>query len=258
MHKAACILFAVLCLQLTPPGVSYAQIYNTEVEAEIVVEHNTEFISIVAFAYNKTMLNQSLRYILSVISNEKESDSRSKSDQSGRFVLEPGEKRELANTVLDVSEERRTIILLLVYNLEDQLLGKHRVVLNDPEQNSQGALSQEEIEEIQGIYLENDGVVLRGIVLEDTKTKPGRDFYQYYYSSYLANNINGPKIVTIKEVLTIGNNTAIELIVDDVTIMAFLVQPGNDYLKAMSYEAIRRTMGYFERLKKEENMIKHY
>ena len=95
-------------------------------------------------------------------------------------------------------------------------------------------------------------------MLEDTKTKPGRDFYQYYYTSYLANNINGPKIVTVREVLTIGNNTAIELIVDDDTVMAFLVQPSNDYLKAMSYEAIRRTMAYFERLKKEEDMIKHF
>ncbi|MCW5519270.1 hypothetical protein J1N09_05430 [Aureitalea sp. L0-47] len=258
MRKAVFILFTALCLQLMQTDAICAQIYNSEIEAEIVMEPNTEFISITAFAFNKTMLNHSLRYILSVISNEIESNNHSKSDQTGRFVLKPGEKRELASTVLNVSEEKRIIILLLVYDLEDKLLGKDRIVLNDSDENKEGAISQEEIEEIKGIYLENDGVILRGIVLEDTKTKPGRDFYQYYYTSYLANNINGPKIVTVKEVLTIGNNTAIELIVDDDTVMAFLVQPSNDYLKAMSYEAIRRTMGYFERLKKEEDMIKHF
>ena len=257
MRKAGCILFATICLQLMLPISVAAQFYNTEIEAEIVMEPNTEFISITGFAYNKTLLNHSLRYVLSVITNEIESDNRSKSDQTGRFVLKPGEKRELARTVLDVSEERRTIILLLVYDLEDQLLGKDRIVLNDREEDEQGAISEEEIERMKGIY-RDDGVVLRGIVLEDTKTKPGRDFYQYYYTSYLANNINGPKIVTVREVLTIGNNTAIELIVDDDTVMAFLVQPSNDYLKAMSYEAIRRTMAYFERLKKEEDMIKHF
>ena len=104
----------------------------------------------------------------------------------------------------------------------------------------------------------DQGFVLRGLVIEETKTRPGRDFYQMFYTEYTNKNINGEKIVTIKEELTIGNNTKLEVYVDDKKILEFFVRPQNEYLKAYSNEAIRRVNIYFQNLREGKYVINQY
>jgi hypothetical protein len=258
MNKKWVISRWTLCVVILLSGSISAQIYNTRVAAEIVLERNTEFISVTGFAYNKTEINHSLRYVLSVISQDPETSNRAKNDQTGRFVLEPGEKQELSKTTLSAKDSTRTIILLLIYDLDEHLLGKDRLVLNDNSEETTSVIPAEEATDVMERFAKSDGVELRGIVLGDTKTKPGRDFYNMYHSAYMVNNINGPKIVNVKEELTIGNNTLIKIIIGDDIIMAFLVQPKNDYLQATSYEAIRRTIAYFQRLKNDKELVKFY
>ena len=96
------------------------------------------------------------------------------------------------------------------------------------------------------------------MVIEETKTRPGRDFYQMFYTEYNNKNINGEKIVTIKEELTIGNNTKLEVYVDDKKILEFFVRPQNDYLKAYANEAIRRVNIYFQNLREGKYVINQY
>jgi hypothetical protein len=258
MNKNMVISKFILWVIILLTGTISAQIYNTRVAAEIVLERNTEFISVTGFAYNKTEINHSLRYVLSVISQDPETLNRAKNDQAGRFVLQPGEKQELSKTTLSAKDTTQTIILLLIYDLEEQLLGKDRIVLNDDSEETIIVIPPEEARDVMERFAKSDGVELRGIVLGDTKTKPGRDFYSMYHSAYLVNNINGPEIVSIKEELTIGNNTVIKIVIGDDTIMAFFVQPKNDYIQAMSYEAIKRTIAYFERRKDDKGLVKFY
>ncbi len=258
MNKKLIMSKLILCVIILLSGSISAQIYNTRVAAEIVLEQNTEFISVTGFAYNKTEINHSLRYVLSVISQDPETLNRTKNDQAGRFVLKPGEKQELSKTTLSDKDSIRKIILLLIYDLDEQLLGKDRIVLNDNLEEATTVIPPEEDKDVMERFAKSDGVELRGIVLGDTKSKPGRDFYNMYHSSYMVNNINGPKIVNIKEELTIGNNTIIKITIGDEIIMAFFVQPKNDYLQATSNEAIRRTMAYFERLKNDKELVKFY
>lgn len=241
----------------------YSQIYNTQVEAKLQIEEQNDLLSITGTAYNKSEINQSLRYVLSTIRANPDNTNRSKNDQSGRIVLEPGEQQNLSQTTINRNENDRIIILLLIYDTEDNILGQDRYVMNDTmSDNEVKEQLQEQIQE--SIYQQDvdatsgDGLVLRGIVIEDTKTKPGRDFYNYFYSAYNANNINGDRIVTVKEVLAIGNNTKIEVYVGDDKVVEFFLRPQNDFIKQMSDAAIRRVAQHFERLKREANIIRRY
>jgi len=101
-------------------------------------------------------------------------------------------------------------------------------------------------------------VVLRGIVIEETKTKPGRDFYTLFYSDYLKYNINGEQVVKIKESLSLANNTKIEVIAGDTKVLEFFVRPQPDYLKTLATEAIKRVYGYFKDVKEGKYIVKHY
>lgn len=195
-------------------GTSEAQIYNTEIEAKITIEETYNVFHIKASASNKTEINQSLRYELSVIKGAITDSVKNRESESGRFVLAANEQVNVAETVVK-RDSVRTILLLLLYNSEEKLLGKDRIVLNEAasEDSSRRVLKkQEEITSPDAVHTEADGVVLRGIVIEDTKTKLGSDFYRMFYSEYLQKHINGKEIITIKEELAIGNNTKIEIL----------------------------------------------
>lgn len=252
-----------ICLVLTS-NIVFSQIYNTEVEAKINIEKNGDMYKITGSAVNKTASNQSLRYVLSVIKNDPNNSNTSKNDQSGRFILEIGQKKNLSSTTINVDDKDRVIILLLLYDEVDKPLGMDRVVINGTEED----IEKERLKIVESEQAVNvspdainkaeDGVILRGIVTEETKTKPGRDFYRMFYSLYTTNNINGEEIVNIKETLSLNNNTKIEISVANETVLEFFVRPQEEYLKTMSEVAIKRVYWYLQKYKENKNIQKHY
>jgi hypothetical protein len=243
---------------------AFSQVYNTSVEAKINLQKYGDVIQITGSALNKTSSSQSLRYILSVIKNDTKSSNSSKNDQTGRFVLDLGEKKNLSTTTINTNEKDRIIILLLVYDEKDKLLGMDRIVVNGNEEDEKLELEENKQKEQMlnvspdATQKENDGVTLRGIVIEETKTKPGRDFYKMFYSLYSANNVNGEEIVTVKEVLALNNNTKIEIYVANEKVVEFFVTPQNEYLKKMSETSIRTVYWYLQKYKQNKNLKKYY
>lgn len=241
-----------------------SQVYNTQVEAKINMQQYGDIIKITGSALNKTSSSQSLRYILSVIKNNSSNSNNSKNDQSGRFVLDLGEKKNLSTTTINSNEKDRIIILLLVYDENDKLLGMDRNVINGTAEDEKLEDAENEQKEKlvnaspDATQKEADGIVLRGIVIEETKTKPGRDFYKMFYSLYSANNVNGDEIVTVKEVLAINNNTKIEIFVATEKVVEFFIRPQEEYLKTMSELSIKRVYWYLQKYKQDKNIKKYY
>lgn len=257
-EKRIVIVFFTVALSWIPSN-ACAQFYNTEVEATIALELIDEsFLNVVASAYNKTEINKSLRYVLSVIKSGNEGENTSNTKQEGRFVLEAGIKKNLSTTSINVIPEDRTIILLLVYNQDDKIIGKDRKVLNGLE--GEEDLVEKQIPAASPDIKESkkDGFILRGMVIENTKTKAGGDFYDLFYSYYLSQNINGEKIVKIDEKLAIANNTQIQVVVGDDVVMQFIMNPRNQYLTTMAQQAIYRVNLYFQRLRNQKNQVIRY
>ena len=152
------------------------------------------------------------------------------------------------------------IILFLIYDTEDNIVGKARLVF-------EGGELVEDDTKVNVIQRQNnldvqaskaDGISLTGIVVEDTKTKPESDFYKEFYSDYLSKNINGKFIVTIKEVLAIGRNTKIEVLVANTKVLEFIVRPSMAYLREMKNYAILRVIKQLELMNKNQNTVQHY
>ncbi|MEO9894670.1 curli-like amyloid fiber formation chaperone CsgH [Aurantibacter sp.] len=248
--------FIVIICLLCHPMVSYSQIYNKDVSAAVDLEiQDNSIINITGSAHNKTQINKSLRYVLSVIKSGNNSNTNK---QEGRFVLAPGAKKNLSNTSINVNDDDRTIILLLVYE-NDKVVGKDRKVLNgiEGEEDEVKNFAKPEINKDVKESKE-DGFVLKGVVIEDTKTKAGNDFYDMFYSLYLSNNINADKIVKIEERLAIGSNTQINILVEDEVVVQFFVNPRTQYLKSMADNSIYRVNTYLQRLKANKEQITRY
>ena len=158
---------------------SQAQIYNSEIEASIELISNGGIYETAGYARNKTNAITSLRYVMSL--NRRDSlGNDSRNESKGLFVLEPGEQKRLAQIKLSSNDPDRLIILLLVYNEDDQIVGKDRVVINGEDNNEEllSRLIEKDTDPTELVGEEE--FVIRGLLFDRTITKPGRDFFQMF------------------------------------------------------------------------------
>lgn len=231
----------MLCFQA-----AIAQYTNTEVIAKIKTSVIDDAFSVTGMAINTTEIYKSLTYRLSVFRTDKNANV-SKSNQEGRFTLEANENKELVRTSITMDNNSKIVMLLLLYE-EDKIIGKHRIAFNEKD--------KEETEK--QVEISNDGIELKGIVLEETKTKPGKDFYDFFYTSYTLNQINGNKVVGVYEKLSFGRSTIIQVKIEDVVVHEFIGKPDLEYLENMSKISIRKVYKYFKDLKKQKQTIIQY
>ncbi|WP_405205464.1 CsgE family curli-type amyloid fiber assembly protein [Aquimarina sp. LLG6339-5] len=225
---------------------SNGQHTNIEVVAKIKTERIDDIVSISAEATNATEVYKSLKYTFSVFRTDSKNNV-TKNNQEERFTLEANEQKSLAVTSVGVDEQDKIVILLLIYE-EETIVGKDRIAFNEETKKKE---KEEE-------YVEDDGIELKGIVIEETKTKPGKDFYEFFYNSYTLNRINGSKIVGVYEKLSFGRSTIIQVKIEDKVIHEFLGKPDIEYLEQMSKISIRRVYKYFKDLKKQKRDIFQY
>ena len=156
-----------------------AQNFNAQVEAALRInDSKDDVLEITGIAINKTEETYSLRYELSVISSDAQNNS-SKNSQQGRFTLGAYETRKLSITSVSFNSTQKTILLLVLYDLDDKVVGTARKEYDSEE--------QEKIEKQISYQKPNEGIVLEGMVTDKTKTKFGKDFYDFFYQKYLLN-----------------------------------------------------------------------
>ncbi|RZT00077.1 CsgE family curli-type amyloid fiber assembly protein [Aquimarina brevivitae] len=235
--KLIFIFYAVMQLQA-----------QTSTNADIIAKLETsvidELIIFRATATNASEVYKSLRFVFSAFRTNKNGELI-KNNQDERFTIAANEKRELSNFAIHKDIKDKLIVLLLIYD-EDQIIAKDRIGLNEKKKKKI-------------IYQpDDDGIEIKGIVVEETKTKPGKDFYEFFYTAYNQHQINGSKVVGIYEQLSFGRSTIIQVKIDDQVIQEFLAKPDIEYLEQMSKIAIRKVYKYFKDFKNQKNDIIQY
>ena len=239
-HIKFLFLLGFLCIGSIP--VIRAQNFNSKVEAVLNVNSaKNDLLEVMGTAKNLTEANYSLRYELSVITSDGSNNS-SKSSQSGRFTLEPFETKSLSKTSVSINSDMRTILLLLIYDEDDKLIGTARKVYNE---DTEDKTSGEQL----SYKKPNEGIQLTGMVTEKTKTKAGKDFYDYFYQKYSLSPNKLNKIIEVEEQISFGRTTRIAVKVQDQVVYQFFVRPKLDYLEEEANKALRQVNRYFEYLK---------
>lgn len=103
-----------------------------------------------------------------------------------------------------------------------------------------------------------DGFELKGVIIDNTKTKMGKDFYDRYYYKYNDIGINAEKIVTIGEEYSFARNTAITVTIDNEVIYEFLTRPDDEFLEAVAEESVDATYTYFKEKEKQRKYFTQY
>lgn len=215
--------------------------YNQQIKGEIYLEQKGDQVTIQGVASNLTDVSESIRYELAVLKKDN-TNSTAKSNQKGRGVLNAKTKTILSTTSVNINNPSKITIMLLIYDIDDKLIGKDVKVLKE----NTVQLEKETI-------TARDGVELKGIVIEKTRTKPARDFYDYFYGEYHKYKINGERIVTVEEEFGQGRNSQIKIWVGRDVVYQFFVTPKKKYMRQMGDNAIRSVYQKFLLLKELES-----
>jgi len=237
----------------------FSQFYNKEVVAKIKIEDKGEFINFSATAENITTSGRNLRYDFSLF-KKTESGNITKSNQGNRFFLEPNQKVILSSTQINRSDEGNITVVMIIYDEDDVPIGKDRLQFKITEEAIQEITQHDKqvINVSEDKAKPQDGVLINGLVVENTITKAGRDFYRYFYSEFYNREIVSPQNIIIEEVPGRGRTTRISVSVGDQLVMRFFAQPKKEYLKQMANISIARSLAQIQRFNQQSNNFKYY
>lgn len=94
-----------------------------------------------------------------------------------------------------------------------------------------------------------------GLVMDETITKVGRDFYEIYYSVWNAPKNAKNYTITIKEMILPGLATQVTVLVNETEVFKQRVQPRYDILEQMSKYAIQNTLRYLNNYEKMKSQL---
>lgn len=225
----------------------YSQVKYEEVTAKIEVEHIENMIAITGTVENLKSEFKNGLYKLTVFKSNKANSNKSKNGQDGRITLKPNQKIDLSKTQINFNQDDRIIILLIIYDENNNIIGKDRVVIGGDEEKAEVL-----------IVKPKDGLEMIGILSNDTKTRLGNDFYEYFYSEYSKLKVGSNKIVSVGEELTVGLTTKIIISVSGEVINEFIARPDDDFLKYAAAVSSDAVFKYFKNLEKQNNYLFQY
>lgn len=215
----------------------FCNIFGQDTEKKVDAKIESNFVEgtvqLKSKATNETDEYLSLNYLfVSIKRGEKGNLSNNK--QSGKFTLGPKETKSLSQSGINLQKNDALKVYLYIKNDEDQkLVAKDSLIINA------NSFAENTLQTEQKQIFE-----LKGLSIDDTKTKIGRDFYDYFYLEYSKLPEIEKTTVTVSELPTMGRSSQISISTDDKVVYSFLSNPSEDYLLEQAKMTIKLLTKY--------------
>lgn len=221
------------------------QVYGQEdkkVNAKIESSHIENQIKLKAVVINNTAVYKELNYLLVSI-KKGDGGNLSNNQQSGKFSVNPNEVKTLSEISVNLEPKDALKAFLYIRDEESRtLVAKDSLELNN------------DLFKKKAVRIEEDAVYeLKGLTIDETKTKVGKDFYDMFYLQYSQLPDKSTSAVTISELPLRGTSGQINIQIDDKVIYSFMTNPGEDYLK----EQLAFSLKYIKEFNAKKNLIKN-
>lgn len=199
-------------------------------------------IKIKAVVVNNTAVYKELNYLLISI-KKGNGGNLSNNQQSGKFSVNPNEVKVLSEMSVNLESKDALKAFLYIRDEESKaLVAKDSLELNSDLFKKKTARIEDE-----AVY------ELKGLTIDETKTKIGKDFYDMFYLQYSQLPDKSISAITISELPLRGTSGQINIQIDDKVIYSFMTNPGEDYLN----EQLAFSLKYIKEFTAKKNLIKN-
>ncbi len=209
------------------------------IEANIEIEQTENSITLLPTIQNRSALFFEYNYLFLVKKTDNK-NNLSINKQNGKFTLQPGEIKKLSITQLNQSEYQNIKATLYIRDeVHNELITKDSI----------------EIKGIATKVVEETSLMLEGLVVDESKTKFGKDFYDEFYSVYNQYPKKFNFIILISELPHRGQTSIIQVKADQETIHEFFSNPNEEYFKQQVGITLRNLTKYAE---EKENLKQEF
>lgn len=219
-------IFLRFFLLLLPLQIVTAQ---NHVEAKINLFQKDIYAKIDAVVQNNNHIyKHELNYTLLSLKKNKGEKSFKKDQRFGNFSLLPNEKKTIATFKINISPDELLKVYLFIRDGE-QLIASDSVTIN------------ETLDILKTDRIEEDDIEIKGLVVENVKTKIGKDFYDIFYQKYNRSGNKYSFVININEKPFLGGRGAlISVEIGDDKILEFQARPNDEMLeKAADYALVK-------------------
>ena len=215
-------------------------------EKKVVAKIESEFVEnqvkLKAIVTNNTNIYKELNYLLVSI-KKGDGGNLSNNKQSGKFSLNPNEVKNLSEININLGKKDALKAFLYIKDEESQkLIAKDSLELNSDLFKKKVSKAEEDV-----VF------ELKGLTIDETKSKIGKDFYDIFYIQYSQIPDKSNSAITISELPVRGTNGQINIKMDDKVIYSFMTNPSEDYLK----EQLANSLRYIKEFNAKKNLIKN-
>lgn len=215
---------------------------DKKVTAKIESTTLEDQIKLKAVVTNNTAIYQELNYLLISI-KKGNGGNLSNNKQSGKFSINPNEVKVLSEINVNLEKKDALKAFLYIKDEESQkLIAKDSLELNSDLFKKKVAKIEEDV------FFE-----LKGLTIDETKSKVGKDFYDLFYIQYSQIPDKSNSAVTVSELPVRGTNGQINIEIEDKVVYSFMTNPSEDYLK----EQLVATLKYIKDFNAKKNLIKN-
>jgi len=224
--------------------VVFSQGQQSLISAELDIDQNDRGYKVKALVKNDSPIFKSLSYELAIIKSF-EDTKRERSSSKDNFSVEPGEVKALKEVFVAFENESKIIVLLLIFEGDKIVANSRKVFLNEDLANNKTAPV-------------DDGIEIKGLVIDNVVSKIGKDFYDIFYRQYRLRNLQSSSMVTIEEQLGIGLGARIIIKVDSDIVFEGFARPGEEYINNMANATVKRVVAYLKQKEKQKKYITQY
>jgi hypothetical protein len=191
-----------------------------DVIAKINLFQSDIFVQIDAVVQNTAAIyEENLEYQLLLLKRQKGTVKYDKEERRGEFELLPNEKKTIASNKFNIKENEELKGYLFVRDGRD-LIAKDSIVIN------------EVIEILKTTAIEEEEIEIIGLVVENVRTKIGKDFYDFFYQKYNSSGNKYPFVININEKPFLGGRGALVSVeIGDDKIFEFQARPDEEMLQ---------------------------
>ncbi|SIQ85656.1 curli production assembly/transport protein CsgE [Chryseobacterium sp. RU33C] len=211
---------------------------NARIESSLLENQ----VRLKALVINNTAVYKELNYLLVSI-KKGNGGNLSNNQQNGKFSVNPNEVKVLSEINVNLESKDALKAFLYIRDEETQKL----IAKDSLEMNSD--LFKKKTAKIE----EDAAYELRGLTIDDTKTKVGKDFYDMFYMQYSQLPDNSSSVITISELPLRGTSGQITIQMEDKIIYSFMTNPAEEYLK----EQLGYSLKYIKEFNAKKNLIKN-
>lgn len=199
--------------------------------ATIETETDENGITFIPLVQNRSQLHSEYNYLL-LVKKTDQNNNLSINRQAGKFTLTPNETKKLSSIHL---------------NKNPQLNLKALLYIRDENQNLLIAKDSIEIHanEISAPVKETSLMPL-GILVDDTKTKFGRDFYDNLFTQYNQQPEKFDFIVQVSEMPHRGTTSIIQIFANNEMVYEFFSKPDEEYVNFQVSQTLKIIQRLFQ------------